>query len=92
MENTKTASSLVLEAKVALIDTSILDMICNPSNPLKLGKVGRSIRKDESMCELYVIDTRARFQEELTYDHRRFNMLMQVSGQTGYQYVVIITK
>ena len=82
-------NSLVLDKKVALIDQSILDNICDPSNPLKVGKKGSFVRKDESICEYYVIDTllQAHGEEEM---HMRFNYMMQVARQSKYNYLVII--
>ena len=86
----KTFPTLVLNQKSALLDTSLLDEITNPSNPLKLGKKGSLIRKDESVCNYYWIDANARFTNIPTWHHQRFNELFNAAQFKGYHYVVIL--
>lgn len=82
--------SLVLDQKVALLDSSILDDIVDPSNPLNLGKKGSFIRKDESICNYYVIDTTTMFENPLTWHHRRVHEMCQAARFKGYHYLVIV--
>lgn len=82
--------TLVLDQRVALLDTSLLDDISDPSNPLKIGKKGSFIKKDETVCNYYVIDTSAMFTQELTWHHRRVNEMCKAARGTGYHFLVIV--
>lgn len=82
--------SLVLDQKVALLDTGLLDIITDPSNPLKLGKKGSFVRKDETTCNYYVIDTTTVFDQEFTWHHKRVNEMCKAARFKGFQYIVIV--
>lgn len=84
-------NSLVLDKSIALIDQSILDNICDHSNPLKVGKKGSFVRKDDTICEYYVIDTLLQAHGD-DLIHQRFNYMMQIARQKEYNYLVIIEK
>lgn len=81
---------LVLDQSVALLDTSLLDKIADPLSPLKIGKKESLKRKDETICNYYVINTNSLFIDAPTWQHKRVNEMCNAAQAKGYQYLVII--
>lgn len=82
---------LVIEQQSAELDLQIIESVCHPENPYKMGKKGGKSYGENVECDYYMFTTNVQYHENPgSLPTERFNNLIQQARARNFNNIMLI--